>query len=102
MVAKLVDTVKAQQQRTLERRLLDAEQLCPLQFFAQEHTEHRRLHRVFHRDFRQADPRAVRTGRNQQLMGGVEAAKREDQLVAVRLKNLVDARADERFAELCF
>ena len=102
MVAELVHAVEFQHERTLQVGLRDLQKLCTLQFLAQKHAQHRRLLRVFHRNRRQIDARTVCTGGNEQLICDAEAAKCEDQLIAVRLKHAVYARAEQGRTDFLF
>ena len=96
----LVRAVEAQIDQPLHRRLGERDDAPARQVLAQQHTEHRRLGRIFHGLLRQMDARMIAGGREQQTAARAGAAQAQQQRVALRLLHLVHAAADQGVRQL--
>ena len=70
------------------------------QVLAQEHTEHGRLRRVLGGLVRQVDARMIGRGRQQQPPAASRTAHGQNQRVALRLLDLIDAAAGQTALQL--
>ena len=98
--AHLVGTVEREVDEPLHPRLRDRGELPADEVLAQQHTEHRRLRRIFLRDVGKLDARLIRRRRQQQAASAARPAQRQNDGVPRRLLHLVYAAAERARAEL--
>ena len=96
----LVGAVEGEVEQALHLRLLHGHETAPCQVLAQEHTEHGRLRRVLGGLVRQVDARMIGRGRQQQPSAASRAAHGQNQRVALRLLDLIDAAAGQTALQL--
>ena len=99
-LSHFVGAVKAQTHQPLHRRLGEGDDAPAGQVLAQQHTEHRRLRRVFHCRFGQMDARMVAGCGEKQAAAQAGAAQAEDQRVALGLLDAVNAAAEKLVCQL--
>ena len=96
--AHFVARVEVQNQQPLKVRLHERFDPRADKVLAQQHTEHRRLLRVFKAPLRQMHARAADAAVDEKLFVAVACAQTQQQQVALRLLHLVNLRAgDARF-----
>ena len=99
--AHLVSRIKAEIRNSVEVSLIYLDELRTLQIFAQEHTEHRRILRIFLLYLGKSDTRIVRARIYKQSLATLKGAHLQNYLVSLGLIYLFNSRAESRFFQLC-
>ena len=98
--AHFVGAVEREVDESLHPRLRDRGELPADEVLTQQHTEHRRLRRIFLRDVGKLDARLIRRRRQQQAASAARPAQRQNDGIPRRLLHLVYAAAERARAEL--
>ena len=98
--AHFVSRLKAEKGNSVEVRLIYLDKLRTLQIFAQKHTEHRRILRIFLLYLGKTDTRIVRARVDQQALAALKGAHLQNYLVSLRLIYLFNSCAESRFSQL--